>query len=268
VGGKVTLATGGSISTAIDTKLADEFGEGNEDNFLLGGSLLVIKDAAGAAAAPEGEFSRITGYTASTTTIAINPDLSAGVASGDRILFAPPDFPIYDVIEVVNDALVALGEIPYPDTSLTTAADTIQYTLPVALKGDQLLDAEVSTEVGGTEFVRIPTWSIAHTAPGTTTTITIPQYSESLTLRFTYLTPHPRVQAYDDFISEFLHPELVKSAAFAELLSWRNNQNALNGSADNNMLGLEEKARSILYQNRVLYMPSIPPRRLQSSCHW
>jgi len=105
LGGKVTTATGGSTTTAIDTKLEAELEEGNTDDIFNGGTLIVLEDAGLAFAAPEGEFSRITDYDAATTTITFSPALTTAPASGDKIVIALPDFPLYDMIEVVNDAL-------------------------------------------------------------------------------------------------------------------------------------------------------------------
>src|SRR5688572_17715489 len=105
IGGKVTLATSGSTTTAVDTKLADELADGNEDDLFNGGTLLVLEDAGGLSAAPEGEFSRITDYVAGSQTLTFSPAMTAAPASGDRIIIVPPDFPLYDMIEIVNDAL-------------------------------------------------------------------------------------------------------------------------------------------------------------------
>ena len=84
-------------------------------------SEIVIEDAGGANAAPEGEFSRITDYTASSQTVTVSPALTAAPAAGDRVLIVPPDFPLYDMIEVVNDALKNIGDIPKVDVSQQTS---------------------------------------------------------------------------------------------------------------------------------------------------
>ena len=109
VAGKVTLVTGGSVSTAIDTKLADELEDGNADDIYNGGTLIVVEDAAGTAVAPEGEFTRITDYVASTTTMTLSPALTAALATDDRVLIVGPEFPLYDMIEVVHAALKDLA---------------------------------------------------------------------------------------------------------------------------------------------------------------
>ena len=147
LGAKTTTATAGSDSnTVVDSKLADELAEGNEDDIFNGGTLIVANTGDGLA--PIGEFSRITDYIADSTSLELSPNLTANVESGDSVIIASPDFPLYDMIELVNDALRHIGEVPVPDTSITTEADKTEYTLPAVAVGRQLLDVEVQTVLG------------------------------------------------------------------------------------------------------------------------
>lgn len=271
VSGKVTLATGGSTTTAIDTKLADELEDGNEDDIYKGGTLIVIEDSAGAAAAPEGELSRITGYVASTQTVTISPALTAAIASGDRILIAPPDFPLYDTIEQVNDALKGCGDIPLPDTSITTAANQTEYTLPLALKGRQLLNVEVqgiTTDANDNRWTPVPNWRVTDAAGGTTGLLILPQLASGYTVKVWYLGKHPRVDAFDDYINEYLHPEMVHAAVMARVLQWRNDSDRLRGSLNDGLVALEQKAWSQYDRARITHPVSVPPRRVQGFPHW
>ena len=271
LGGKVTLATGGTTTTIIDTKLADELGEGNEDDIYNGGTAIVIEDAGGANAAPEGEFSRITDYTASTQTVTVSPALTAAPAAGDRVLIVPPDFPLYDMIEVVNDALKNIGDIPKVDTSLTTADNQTEYTLPIALKGMELLNVEIqgtTTDADNNRYSPIPFWRIVTSLPGSTATLVLPQYGSGYTIRLTYSGRHPRIDAYDDYVSEFLHPELVHAAVYAHAIQWRNDNDANAGGADNAKLGLEQKAWSQYDRAKITHRVEIPPRRMQPFVTW
>lgn len=271
LGGKVTLATGGSTTTVIDTKLADELADGNEDDLFNGGTVIVIEDAGGANAAPEGEFSRITDYVASTTTITFSPAVTSAVASGDRVIIAPPDFPLYDVIEIVNDALKNLGDIPLVNTSLTTAASQTEYTLPLALKGQQILNVEIqgnTNDANDSQYYSLANWKVVNAAPGSTGLLVIPQLEESRTIRITYFGRHPRIDAYDDYVSEFLHPELVHSAVFAQAIQWKNDAGLLAGGADNATLALEQKAWSQFDRAKILHPAQLPPRRVQGTPAW
>ena len=261
--GKVTLATGGSTSTIIDTKLADELADGNEDDIYNGGTAIVIEDAGGANAAPEGEFSRITDYVASTTTLTLSPSLTVAVASGDRVLIAPSEFPLYDMIEVVNDALKNLGDIPLVNTSLTTDS-TAEYDLPLPIKGTQLMNVEL--DVDG--YVEVPNWKIVPSTPGTVGTLVLPQYSSGYTIRLTYMGKHPRIDTYADYVSEYLHPELVHAAVFAHALQWRNDNDAIAGGADQSKLALEQKAWNQYDRARLTHPIDMPKRRMQGFVHW
>jgi hypothetical protein len=271
LGGKVTLATGGSSTTLIDTKLADELADGNEDDIYNGGSVIVINDAGGLNAAPEGEFSRVTDYVASTTTLTVSPTFTAAVTTGDRVMIAPPDFPLYDMIEVVNDALKYLSRVPRYDTSITTAAAQTEYTLPLAVKGRQILDVElqgITTDANDNRWQRIPNWQEGFAAAGTTGTFRLPQLATGYTIRITYLAEHPRVAAFADFIDEHFDRNLVHAAVFAHALQWKNDRDALSGGADNATLGLEQKAWSQLDRELVRNRVSMPPRRIQGFPHW
>jgi hypothetical protein len=271
LGGKVTLATGGSTTTVIDTKLADELAEGNEDDIFNGGSLIVIEDAGGASAAPEGELSRITDYAASTQTLTFSPAMTAAPANGDRVLIAPPDFPLYDMIEQVNHALKYLSRVPRFDTSITTAANQTEYTLPLAVKGRQILDVEIqgiTTDANDNRWNPIPNWREGFAAAGSTGTFRLRQYPSGYTIRISYLAEHARVSTFDAYIDEHFDRNLVHACVFAHALQWKNDQNALNGGADNALLGLEQKAWSQLDRELIRNAVTIPPRRVQGFPHW
>lgn len=266
VGGRVLLATGGSVTTVIDTKLIDDLAENNEDDLFNGGTVVVIRDAAGANAAPEGEFSRITDYEASTGTITFSPAVTVAIASGDRVIIAPADFPLYDVVEVVNEALQNLGDIPLINTSLTTVADQAEYTIPIALKGRELLDVQIqgtTNDSDNNQYYQLPTWEIVPATSGTAETLVIPTLSAGYIIRLTYLGKHSRVSAYDDPINEYFHPELVHAAVLAHVLQWRNDASLISGGADQSLLGLEQKAWSQYDRARFEHPSEIRPRRVQ-----
>lgn len=265
LGGKVLLATGGSTTTVIDSKLAEDLAEGNEDDVWNGGTVIVIEDAGGAAAAPEGEFSRITDYVSSSYTATFSPAVTAAIAANDRVLVAPPDFPLYDVIEVVNDALRNLGEIPLVNTSLTTASSQTEYTIPIALKGENLINVEIqgtTSDSNDNEYFPVPGWKIVPAATGTAETLVIPQYSAGYTIRLTYLGRHTRVDAFDDPINEYLSPELVHAAVMAHVLQWRNDSALVSGGADENMIKLESKAWSQYDRAKIEHKIERPVRQV------
>lgn len=267
VGGKVLFATGGSTSTVIDTKLIDDLAESNEDDIYNGGTIIVIDDAGGANAAPEGEFSRITDYDAINATATFSPVLTTAIASGDRVIIAPVDFPLYDMIEVVNDALKSLGDIPSMDTSITTVAGQYEYTLPLALKGRELLKVEMIGN-GDQKYSEVPSWRITPAAGGSTGTILFPSLSDGFSIRITSAGKHPRVEAFDDFINEYIHPEVVHAVVYAHALQWKNDSSLISGGADQALLSLEQKAWSQLDRAKYEHKIEIPPKRVQGFPSW
>jgi hypothetical protein len=80
--GKITdlEATGGSTTTIVST-----YSPFTADDNLNNGTAIVVRDAGGAGAAPEGQFSVITDYVASTKTWTIGAKGRQRVrSSGDR----------------------------------------------------------------------------------------------------------------------------------------------------------------------------------------
>lgn len=271
LGGKVTLATGGTTTTAIDTKLADELAEGNTDDIFNGGTLIVLEDAGGAGAAPEGEFSRITDYNAATTTLTFSPALTTAPAANDRIIIATPDFPLYDMIEVTNDALKYLTRLPRYDTSITTAANQTEYTLPLAAKGAKILNIEIqgiTTDANDNRWLAVPNWREGFAAAGSTGTLILPQYAAGYTLRIAYLAEHARVDAFSDYIDEHLDRNLVHACVMAHALAWRNDNDAIAGGRDAEKVALEQKAWSMLDREMVRNDVEIPPKTFRMAAAW
>jgi hypothetical protein len=217
------VATGGSTTTIIDTTIsADQ----QEDSF-LGQYAFVAYDAGGAGAAPEGEFKRVSAYAADTFTLT-TAAFTVGVAAGDRITMAKNTmFPLYDVIRICNDALRELGRYPREDTSLTTAANQTEYTLPIAVKGREILGVWLQGRTGDSNsnertpvyFERIPT------APGSPDTLLIPQQIDGRTLYVRFLAEHPALVNYDDPVSEYVPRELAVSLCAFRVAEWKPNAN-------------------------------------------
>jgi hypothetical protein len=265
---KTSIATGGSTTTIVDTKLVDYLGDGNEDDVLNGGTAIIVKDAAGAGAAPEGEFSRISDYDdAGTITTST---LTAAPAVGDTYMYISPDFPLFDMIEVVNDALVYLGRIPKVYSSITTADNQTEYALPVALKGIDLHDIELQgilTDANDNRYYPLPrsAWKITPALPGSTGLLTLPQFATGYILRIGYPGLHPRVSAFADYISEYIHPELATACVTAHALQWYNSQR---GGADDYWKQREDRAWNQLDIAKATYPIKNPIARVNSFPHW
>jgi hypothetical protein len=266
---RTSTATGGSATTIVDTKLPEYLADSHENDILNNGSVIIIADAGGAGASPEGKFSRISDYAATSAdgTITISTVTDA-VASGDTYMYISPDFPLLDMIEVVNDALVSLGRIPKVYSSITTVANQTEYALPVLLKGVRLSDIELQgilTDSDDNRYTSISGWKITPANPGSTGLITIPQFAAGYILRIGYPGLHPRVSAYSDYISEYIHPELATACVTAYALQW---YNSMRGGADDYWKQREDRAWNQLDIAKANYPILRPAGRVQGFPHW
>lgn len=213
-----TTATGGSTTTAIDTKLSGKY----TDDDLVGGTIVVVRDAGGLGAAPEGEFARISAYSDGSQTFTIDT-ITTAIASGDRIGIVKPLYNLQVMIQRANEALREVGKIPLPDTSLTTVANQTEYALPVALKSARLIRVEVQTlknVTGDNEWITIPNWRVVPASPGSTGLLILPSMIAGYTIKITYLGYHTAVNAFNDPISEYIDPRLAIKALELRALDW------------------------------------------------
>lgn len=212
------IATGGSATTIIDTNT-----NYTSDNALLGGTAIVVRDAGGAGASPEGRFARISAFVASTKTFTIDTVTDA-VASGDSIQLCTPRIKLAQMIQAVNDALTNLGTISLVDTSLTSAANQTEYALPVALKIERLLDVQYQTNINDSDNNQYRSImgqvDYVPAAPGSTGLLILPQLPASRTIKLIYAGVHPTLSAYSDKVSETIEEELVVAAAIDKALTW------------------------------------------------
>jgi hypothetical protein len=213
------LATGGSTTTIVDAN-----SQYTSDDSLVGGTALVVRDAGGANAAPEGEFQRISDYVASTTTFTVGTAFTVAPAAGDSILLATPRIRLPQMRQAVNDGLANLGTISLVDTSLTTADAQTEYALPVGLKLKRLLDVQIqgdTEDANDSQYVSIINQTrYVPAAPGSTGLLIIPQYASGYTIKIIYEGVHPILFAFSDKVSETIQEELAVAAAIDKALTW------------------------------------------------
>ena len=252
---EVTTATGGSVSTAIDTKLGDTYG----DEDLIGSSLFIIRDAAGASAAPEGEAQLITGYAVSTNTITVGTAFSAAVGAGDTVGIAKNVWPLLTMIELANDALQSLGTIQLTDTSLTTVSGQSEYALPVAMKYKvQQVQIQMDAATNANEWMNVHNWTVSPSAAGSTGLLI---FNEELpagyTLKLWYEAEHPRVSAMSDKISETIHSEYATRLVVDKALEYQTRRT--NGT-DPFLLQTANKAMSDVAEARLKFTVAKPKK--------
>jgi hypothetical protein len=209
-------ATGGSTTTVVDTTLSNRY---TSDDALIGGTAIVTYDAGGAAAAPEGEFQRISDYVASTQTFTVGTAFSTGVAAGDKVGLARPTIPHEQMRQAVNDGLANLGTISLVDTSITLVAGTYTYNLPVGLKIRELRDILI---YDGSDLYRSIKGLVSYvpSAAGSVGTLQFSQIPEAQPLKIIYEGIHPALTVHSSVISETIQEELAVAAAMDKALTW------------------------------------------------
>jgi hypothetical protein len=219
----ISTATGGSTTTIIDTKLNEQF---SDDDFEDGGTVFVVRDAGGASAAPESEFSQITDYDQDTETFTFGA-LTTAVASGDTYLVATPTFRLYEVIEQCNMALKDLGYIALPDTSLTTVSGQTEYSYPVALKAMPPIAVMVALNQDSNDNGWMDVdFEYQPSAPNSVGILVLPDMWSGDTLKIFYNGIHPNLTAYNSYVAETIHPALARFVCTLRVLEWYNRRSA------------------------------------------
>lgn len=248
-------ATGGGATTFINTNFANYENPPETDafkNYLA----IVVRDAGGANASPEGKWALVSGYADGTQTGTI-ATVTDAIASGDTIMLAKQDkFPLQQVLFAINRGLESLGDLPAnSNTSLTASALTEEYSIPVAVKRG-LKQVWVHD---GDYYNQAFDWRTELTTGNTAATLFLRGYSG--TIKLVYDGVHPTISAYSDVINEYVHPNVATAACMVKLLEWYNRQDA-NQDAQSYFLWLENE-----YRNRHLPMAKAetPIRRPKSS---
>jgi hypothetical protein len=210
-------ATGGSSTTIVST-----YSPFTADDNLNNGTAIVVRDAGGAGAAPEGQFSVITDYVASTKTWTIGA-LTAGVASGDYVALAKPTIRLAQMRQAVNDALAALGTISLVDTSLATVSGQTEFAIPVALKIKKLKDVLIQRSTDSSDGYYTSVKGLVRDFPAAPAATGLLQFTQELaagyTIKIVYEGVHPTLNAYDDVVSETIQEELIAMQAAEKAMS-------------------------------------------------
>lgn len=259
--------TGGSTTTVVNTDwaLGEEPTFEDDDTTLIFGTAIVLQDAGGAGAAPEGEFGMITDYDSSSSTLTMDAITSA-VASGDRVGTASPMFPLEDMVNLANIALRKLGYIDLVDTSLVSSGGITEYTMPVGVQQrPSRVRLQSGTETGDNDWEEIQGWSVIPATAGTQWTLVIPETVAGYQIELLYRGIHPKLTAYDSEIQTAIHPEVAVSALVAEAYQWYNNQ--ISGS-NAYLLQRENKAIQDLEAAKVMYPIRHIVEQVQGLPHW
>lgn len=213
--GYTFIATGGGTTSVICTTLTDKY----EDDTPVDGTLIVVRDAGGASAAPEGEFGVISAYAQSSNTFTV-PTMTAAVAAGDSIMFIKKKYPLEAWRLVLKGVLRDLW-IKQEYSSITIVDGTEEYDVPVGQKFDQAPRLYIKPTASDIlEPVPSGTYTIFPTAAGSAAKLRFTTVPDAGTLYFVYDTNPANVYAYSDVIHERLAPSLVEHRLAYEMLKW------------------------------------------------
>lgn len=220
-----TVATGGSATTIVDTKQINKF----KAPALKQGVAFVVKTSDGLA--PQGEFQIISSYANATQTMTTGT-FTAAVESGDYVGFAGPDFPIFNMIAAVNEALDTIGDVPFPDTSsLTIVASQSEYDWPSSLKDVapyRVSVQRITNQTSNNNWEDIEGWEFIppSTASGQGKLIIPAPYWVGHAIRIIPHGKHPDVRIYSDTISDVIPVELLALGTAIKALEWYNSANS------------------------------------------
>lgn len=217
------LATGGSTTTAADSNANGAYGDDAEA--LQNGTLFVVRDAAGAGAAPEGEMRRISDYDGATITV--DTAFSAAIAAGDTVAIGSSDFPLQTCIQAANRAVQSFGRMALVDkTSVVPATGQTEYTWAVNWKYAPpfRIDAQTMDASGNNLWRELMKgdYETEPAVPGSTGLILFKEgvLTAGYDVRVWYWGIHPTMNAYNDPVSEAIHPNLAQAALIEKLTGW------------------------------------------------
>jgi hypothetical protein len=233
------IATGGSATTFINTDWASLESPPEEDA-LKGRYVFVTSTTDGLS--PQGKWSKISAYADATNTATITTVTDA-IGAGDVLMLPKQDmFPLQEVITRVNRALVNLGNIVVPDTSLTTNVSGV-YDVPLTLKNKKPRSIFYGSDSVG--WLPVSNWTFEPAAAGTTGKLFLPSLPSGFGIKIFYYGVHPSVSAYNSVIYEPIHPKVATLASIIEILMWYNNRDENQGANEYYLWLLGEKKKDL-----------------------
>lgn len=198
-----------------------------EDDYFERGTIWVLRDAGGAGAVPEGEYRIIVNNTKATGKFGVSSAFTAATASGDRYALATRKFPLHEIIRAINETLQEARITTTDSTTITTAADQLEYTLPTAILGEdiEVWFQNVTDDADANEWEPIHDWYIQETGTGTAKKLVLrnqPIYTNKLKL--VYQVPHPALYVYTDKLRESVDVNRITHRTAARLMEWRKKQ--------------------------------------------
>lgn len=260
-------ASGGSTNTIVDA--VDRKTENEPDDFWNSGTAWILKDSAGASAAPEGEFDTILDFASTTGTITVANGWTSTTAAGDRYAVAKRKYSQQVLIQSVNKAISDLGKVWVVDsTSCTTASDQTEFTLPVAANQDLRqvwlqLDDDDSDD---NRWQMLYNWRVQSTTTGTASLLVFPyQLPSGYVLQLHYVSDHPALYTYSDKLSERVPWErIVYRAAWDVMRFKQRSQTPLLVEQINTLAQLASDAET----NHPILLPEYTPNIIMAATNY
>ncbi len=212
----------GSTTTIVDSKMAT-----GRDDVWKNGLLVITYDAVGAGAAPEGDVRQVSAFASATGTFTVDAAWSgsASTATSDQFAFTTPEYGYYDILNIANQALKALGDVVNVDTTtLDTTAAQSEYAYAVTWKRKPPIRVSIQGKTGDTndnQWVDVHNWKYIPAAPGTAGLIVFDrQYVASRDIRVMYYGAHAALSSGTSVISEYIAPELAIAVTVEKALEW------------------------------------------------
>lgn len=209
------MATGGSTTTVVDSAYTNKRGDNYFAQGANGGHILFVSVTTDGLA-PQGQFGEVSGFVNSGGPTFTVPTMTAAAGSGDIYSVMKPVVQLYEMIARVNEGLRRLGEQDRPNTTLTTLADTLAYTLPSGVNATNIKKIEIGSDDPDYGWRDVPGYSIQPQAAGTGDQLIFtaqPPYDSTTpanyTIKITYHGPHPTLSAYSDYVEKSIADELA-----------------------------------------------------------
>jgi hypothetical protein len=197
------------------------------------GTLWLLYDAGGTGAAPQGESRRVSDFVSSTGALTVATAFSAATAASDRYALATSRYPREQMVAGVNAALANIRVRTEDTTTIDTAGNQSEYTLPTTL-GQEDIEVWIQTEDDSDDNQWLPLhdWYIEETGTGTAQKLVFtsqPDYEYDV--KIVYWLPHPPLYSDDDEMRASVPIERVVCAAALRCAEWlRDTKNVVDAS--------------------------------------
>lgn len=229
------VATGGSTTTIVDTVERTE-----ASDFWNGGTAWITYDAGGLSAAPQGEYSFISDFDATTDTLTLRSTLSAAVVANDRYAVAGLRYPLQLLIQKVNEVLRTIPIQKDDITTITIAALQTEYSLPADVWSiKEVWIQRNPTDTNDTQPTKLYDWGVQKSATGTANKLVLErQFTANDILKVTYLTEHQTLRVATDKLDDSIHINRVIYDAAVRCLLWYKSKVGDSDTSVNDLLNL------------------------------